>query len=141
MVWWVVPVALLALAAYQLSLVARGRLDQPLVGFFAILLMLLGAGLAALAAVGRRPWVVATYAPSAAVFLVLRFYSYDSYYGPGERRYSDGGNIDPVWVFLWVAGAIAVGVLTWFVPRIGAWATVVALVLLAVMTLAIAVGH
>ena len=139
--WWIVPASLVVLAAYQLSLVLRDRSDEPLVGFAAILVMLGGAGLAVVAAGGRRPWVVATYAPAAAIFLVVRFYTYDSYYGEAVRRYSDDGNIDSAWVFVWVAGAIAVGVLTWFVPRKGALATAAALVILAFMTLAIAVGH
>jgi hypothetical protein len=139
--WWIVPASLLVLAAYQLSLVLRDRTDENVVGFVAILVMLVGAGLAVVAAGGRRPWVVATYAPAAGIFLVMRFYTYDPYYGDAVRRYSDGGNIDAAWVFVALAGTIAVGLLTWFVPRKGALATAAALVILALMTLAIAVGH
>ncbi len=139
--WWIVPASLVVLAAYQLSLVLRDRTDERVVGFAAVLVMLVGAGLAAVAARGCRPTVLATYAPAAGIFLVVRFYTYDPYYGAAVRRYSDGGNVDPAWVFLWLAGAIAIGVLTWFVPRIGALATAVALVLVAIMTIAVGVGH
>jgi hypothetical protein len=139
--WWIVPVTLLALAAYQLSLVLRDRTDQRVAGFIAILVMLAGAGLAAVAPGGRPRKVVATYAPAAGIFLVLRFYTFDPYYGEAVRRYSDDGNVAPAWVFIWFAGAIAVGLLTWFAPRTGGIATSVALFLLAGMTLWITVGH
>src|SRR5215218_8916122 len=149
---WMVPVALLLAAAYELAIAlgavsigsepGEGAPAEEAVELIVLIVMLVGTGLAVVAA-GRRasPLPVALYAPAAAAFLVARFYTYDPYYAPTLRRYSDDGNIAPAWIFVYLVGAVAVGVVTWFSPRIGALATAVALFLIALMTIAIGIGH
>jgi hypothetical protein len=103
--------------------------------------MLAGAGLALLSAWIETPvWPIAALAPSAAVFSLARFYTYDDYYMPHLRRYSDNGTVQPAWMFVLTAGAIAAGVLAWRVPRIGAVVTAVVLVVL-VGTTAVMSSH
>jgi hypothetical protein len=150
--WWAVPVALIVAAAYELALALGARSIGPLPGdgvegegaeeLTMFIVMLVGAGLALVSASGRpSPLPVALYAPAAAAFLVARFYTYDPYYAPSLRRYSDDGNIAPAWIFLCAVGAAAVGVVACLSPRVGALATAIALFLIAIMTIAIGIGH
>jgi uncharacterized membrane protein YbaN (DUF454 family) len=130
--WWIVPAFLLAAGLYELVLLVRGDTDPRTFAFVANVVMLLGAGLAALSIPFDRPVrAIVFYAPSAAAFALARFYSYDSYYSPTLRRYADGGAVETAWVFLVVAAAVGAGVLTWRLPRTGAVVTGVVLVVLA----------
>jgi hypothetical protein len=150
--WWLVPGLLLAAAAYEVALAlgavsigrepGQGAPGEEAVEGAMLLVMVVGACLAVAAARRRcRSGVIALYAPAAAAFLVTRFYSYDPYYAPSLRRYSDGGVAAPELIFAYAVGAAAVGLAAWFVPREGAVATAVALPLIAIMTIGIGVGH
>ena len=44
--------------------------------------------------------VAALLAPAAAAFLVAYFFTFDPYYAPSERRYSDGGAVPLGWIVL-----------------------------------------
>jgi hypothetical protein len=130
--WWIVPAFLLGAGLYELIIVVRGDTEPDTLAFVAILVMLLGTGLAALSIPFDRPVrAIAFYAPSAAFFALARFYTYDSYFSPTLRRYADDGAVQPVWMFLLVVAAFVVAVLVWRLPRIGAVGTAVVLVLLA----------
>ena len=105
--WWIVPAFLLGAGLYELVLVVRGDTEPDTLAFVAILVMLLGTGLAALSIPFDRPVrAIAFYAPSAAFFALARFYTYDSYYSPTLRRYADDGAVQPAWMFLLVAAAL-----------------------------------
>ena len=140
--WWIVPAYLLGAAVYELALVAGGRTDgRGGVVLAALFAMLAGAGLALLSAWIKTPvWPIAALAPSAAAFSLARFYTYDDYYTAHLRRYSDNGTVQPAWMFVVTAAAIAAGVLTWRIPRIGAVVTAVVLVVL-VGTTAVMSSH
>ena len=130
--WWIVPAVLIGAGLYELVLVVRGDTAANTLSFVAVLVMLLGTGVAALSIPFDRPVrAIAFYAPSAAFFALARFYTYDSYFSPTLRRYADDGAVQPVWMFLLVAAAVVVAVLVWLLPRTGAVATAVVLVLLA----------
>jgi hypothetical protein len=150
--WWGVPAALLLAAEYELALAlgavsigpepGDGPEGEPVVELAVLIVMLLGIGLAVVSALGTpSPLPVALYAPAAAAFLIARFYTYDPYYAPSLRRYSDDGNIAPALIFVYAVGALAVGEVALVAPRIGGLATAVALFLIAIMTVAIGVGH
>jgi hypothetical protein len=129
--WWIPTAYLLGATAYQLTLVIDGRTDNRTVTFVAMLMMLLGAGIALLSVRSLEPaWPVVLLAPSAAAFLIAHFYTYDSYYSPTLRRYSDDGGMEPLWVWLVAAAALVAGVVTWRAPRFGAVATAAVLVVL-----------
>lgn len=130
--WWMVPGFLLGAGVYELVLIVRGDTGSRTLAFVAILVMVLGAGLAALSVPFDRPVrAIAFYAPSAAVFALARFYTYDSYYSPTLRRFADDGAVQPAWVFLLAAAAFVAGVLVWRLLRTGAVATAIVLLLLA----------
>lgn len=126
--WFVVGI-LLAASAYELALALGAGSLGPLPGddvagagivfVIGLLAMLTCAVLAPSDA--SRPLPAALFAPAAAAFVVAFFYTYDPYYVPTLRRYSEGG---AAW-YLAVVALIGVGngVLTWLQPRIGRFAT------------------
>ena len=136
-------------AAIALQVVSAG--DEPgeepfgrgLV-FGAALLALLGAAFwfAILAARPSPPadTVVASIGPAAAAFLVARFYSFDPYFAPTLRRFSEGVVAAP-WVYAVVALALVAAALVRIRPRVGLGLTSPVLVLLALTALATGVGH
>jgi hypothetical protein len=77
---------------------------------------------------------------SAAAFLVARFYSFDPYFAPTLRRFSEGGVAAP-WVYSLVALALVAAVLPWTRPRAGLGLTVLVLPLVAVTAFATGLGH
>jgi hypothetical protein len=130
--WWTVPTFLFGAAIYELTLVLREERDHRRLAFAVVLVMLVGAGLAVLAVRLEPPRpALALLAPAAAAFAVARFYAYDPYFSPTLRRYSQDGAVEPAWLLGLTAGSIAVGVLSWRMPRVGGPATAVVLVLLA----------
>src|SRR3954466_15423191 len=130
--WWIVPAFLLGAGVYELVLVVRGDTEPDTLAFVAILVMVVGAGLAAVSTPFARPVrAIAFYAPSAAFFALARFYTYDSYFLPTLRRYADDGAAQPAWMLLLAAAALVAGVLVWRLPRTGAVATAVVLAFLA----------
>jgi hypothetical protein len=85
--------------------------------------VLVGMGLAA----GARERVVAALAPAAGLLLVAGYYTYDPYYAPTLRRYSDGGAAAPSAIFLVFALMLAAGLLAFRRPRVGGPLTAFAL--------------
>jgi hypothetical protein len=147
---WSVPAVLLGAAAYELALAVgligsyaglapgEGIEGEETVAGVAALTMVVGVVLAGLHA--RRPhcpWAVALFAPAAAAFMIARFYTYDPYYLPTLRRYSDGGAVPTGWIFFMLAVSLAAGVSARARPRSGSVATALVLpFVLATFTLA-----
>src|SRR5919197_799209 len=126
--WWLVPGLLLA-AAYEVALAlgasgvgavpGSGAPGEDEVAGAAFITMLIGAVLAPLSGVWNAPrWALASIAPAAAAFVVARFYTYDPYFAPSLRRYSDGGAVSVGWIFVVFVAAVAVGILALRLPRI-----------------------
>jgi hypothetical protein len=89
----------------------------------------------------RASWAVALFAPAAAAFVTTRFYTYDPYYLPSLRRYSDDGAASADWILGMLAAALVVGVLTRLLPRAGSVATACLLPLLLLTSLLASAGH
>lgn len=151
-VWWLVPGYLLAAAAFELALAltAAGIGPQPgdgpaadgAISLIALFAMLAGVVVVALSFPYVAPrWAVASLAPSAAAFVVAHYYSYDPYYAPTLRRYSDGGAVPPAFVFVMVGAALVAGLLMWRVPRLGAVVTSLALFFLTATYVFAGGGH
>jgi len=151
---WSVPAVLIAAATFELALVvgligtyhglrSGDSVDgEQVVAGVAAFMMLLGAALAVVHA--SRPWspsAVALFAPAAAAFMVTRFYTYDPYYFPNLRRYSDDGGMPAWWILIVLAVSIAVGLLTRRFPRAGSVATAVTLPLVLVTSSLTGFGH
>jgi hypothetical protein len=131
---------LCAAAAYELVLVlglvgsyagsapGKGVEGEGTVAAVAGLTMLVGAAVAGVHATRPRfPWAVALFAPAAAAFMTTRFYTYDPYYLPTLRRYSDGGAVPAGWILSMLAVSIVVGVSSRLRPRAGSIATAIML--------------
>jgi hypothetical protein len=145
---WVVTGTLVAAAAYELALaLGAGSLGpepgdevagSTVVQGIALLAMIAAAALAA--SPGSSPWPVALYAPAAGAYLVAFYFSYDPYFAPDLRRYSEG-NVAGRWIAVVAVVAVANGVLTWRLPRIGRFTTSAVMLLLLVTTVLAADGH
>jgi hypothetical protein len=145
---WLVVGTLLAAAAYELALALGAGSIGPEPGddvggatavrLIAVLAMFAAAALAPF--VVSRPWPAPLFAPAAAAYLVAFYFTYDPYFAPTLRRYSEG-NVAGRWIVVVAVIALANGVLTRLQPRIGRYTTsaVVALVLLT--TVLAADGH
>ena len=144
---WVVIGILLGAAADGLAL-PRGAgsvgpepgKDVPgtdAVRFVAVLAMLVGVGLVA-AKLG--PPVAALLAPASAFFVVPFSLTFDPYYAPTERRYTDG-MFSLGWIVAVAVAGLVAGAPTWLSPRVGAWVTIPALLVLALTTLFMVGGH
>lgn len=79
--------------------------------------------------------------PAAAAFVVARFYSFDPYYAPTLRRFSDDGLIAKSWVYALVFLALAAPIVARPRPQIGASLTVLVLVLIAFTAFVMGLGH
>jgi hypothetical protein len=152
--YWAVPVVLLAAAAFELTLLldlwgsydgsARdGFVDaEGTVSGVAYLTMLVGAVVAFVHAIRpRAPWAVALFAPAAAAFVTTRFYTYDPYYLPSLRRYSDDGASSAEWILGMLVASLVVGASARLLPRAGSLATTFMLPLLLVTSLLASAGH
>jgi hypothetical protein len=146
---WLVIGILSAAAAYELALaLGAGSLGpnpgddvagSGVVEAVALLAMLaavpLGIGF------GVRPWrPAALVAPAAAAYLSAFYFTYDPYFAPNLRRYSEG-NVAGVWIATLATVALAVGAVTSLRPRVGAVLTSVMLPVLFVATLLAGDGH
>ena len=115
---------------------------EEVVSSLALLAMLVGVIVAVVSAVRSRvPWAVALFAPAGAAFVIARFYSYDPYYFPTLRRYSDGGVVPDSWILVVVGLSISVGALSLLRPRPGSIATSFALPSLLFTWLIMGTGH
>jgi hypothetical protein len=145
---WLVFGTLVAAAAYELALAlgagsvgpdpGDGVAGSTFVHVVALLAMVVGAGLAPLSA--TRPWPTALFAPAAAAYLVAFYFTYDPYFAPTLRRYSEG-NVGGRWIVVVVAVAIGSGVLTYLRPRVGRFTTSAVLIILLLTTVLAADGH
>jgi hypothetical protein len=151
---WFVPAILFAAAAYELVLAlglvgsyigsapGEGVAGEEIVAGVAAQTMLVAAVAAVVHAVWPRwPWPVALFAPAAAAFVTARFYTYDPYYAPNLRRYSDGGAMPAEWILSMLAVSIVVGVSTRLQPRAGSVVTAFTLPLLLFTWFVTGIGH
>jgi hypothetical protein len=128
-----VTAVLLAGAAYELALALGAAKPGPLPGDEAaggtIVTPVLAAAavIGILLAAGMRDRVVAGLAPAAGLLLVAGYYTYDPYYVPVLRRYSDGGAAAPSAVFTVFALTAVSGVVAVRWPRMGGPLTAFAL--------------
>jgi hypothetical protein len=60
---------------------------------------------------------VAWLAPAAGAFVLAHYFTYDPYYFPGLRRYSEGGILPLWWLIVVAAGSILAGLLARHRPR------------------------
>jgi hypothetical protein len=72
--------------------------------------------------------------------LVAFYFTYDPYFAPDLRRYSEG-NVAGRWIAVVAVLAVANGVLTRLQPRIGRFTTSAVALLLLVTTVLAADGH
>jgi hypothetical protein len=145
---WLVVGVLVVAAAYELALALGAGSVGPEPGdgvpgatavrLVAALAMLVGAGL--VGAKLRSP-AAALLAPAAALFVVPFYFTFDSYYAPTERRYSDDGMFPPAWIVAVAVAGLVAGVLTALFPRLGPWVTVPTLIVLAITAFIMVGGH
>jgi hypothetical protein len=146
---WVVIGTLAAAGAYELALaLGAGSLGpEPgdgipgswVIGLVAVLAMLAAAALAPF--LRPRSWPAALFAPAAAAYLVAFYFTFDPYFAPQLRRYSDGGNVAGTWIAVVAVVALAAGILTRLRPRLGAPLTSVVLLVLVATTVLAGDGH
>jgi hypothetical protein len=146
---WVVIGLLAAAAAYELALALGAGSIGPepgddVAGSGVVHVLALLAMLAAVVlGIGSsmHPWRgAALLTPTAAAFLVSFYITYDPYFAPALRRYSEG-NVAGAWIAGVAIAAIAVGVLTWLRPRRGASLTSVMVLVVFVTTVLAGDGH
>ena len=77
---------------------------------------------------------------SAAAYLVAFYFTYDPYFAPGLRRYSEG-NVAGGWIALVAAIAVGAGALTLLRPRGGAAVSGIAVLIVLVATVLAGDGH
>jgi hypothetical protein len=145
---WVLVGLLLVAAAYELALALGAGSVGPEPGDNApgatvVRVVAVGAMLAGVGLVGARlrSPAVALLAPAATLFVVALFFTFDPYYAPTERRYSDGGMFPLSWIVAVAVAGMVAGALTRPWPRVGAWATAAALLVLAFTAVFIVGGH
>jgi hypothetical protein len=102
---------------------------------------LVGVALAVVSAMRAGLGPVFLLAPASAARVAAAFYTYDPYYAPTLRRYSDGGAATPHWIFTLLGIGVAAGVATRLSRRLGALLTPPALLLLLVAGALAADGH
>jgi len=146
---WLVVVTLVSAAGYEFALAlgagslgpepGDGVAGSGVVRGLALLAMLVAAGLGAIP--GLRPRPAALFGPSAGAFLVTFFFTYDAYYAPTLRRYSDSGALALPWIAVVAALALADGVLAARRPQLGRVMTPVVLVVVLLTTLFAGTGH
>jgi hypothetical protein len=106
---WAVVLVLLAATAYEaaialewISMGSQPGDDAPAQGVVTIAAFLaLLTGIVATLISRRilRRWPATLVPIAAAAYMVAQYYSFDSYYLPSLRRFSDAGSIPSVWVY------------------------------------------
>src|SRR2546423_14786139 len=145
---WLVTVTLGAAAAYELALAfgagsigpepGGGVAGSGVVEVVAVLAMVAAALLAPL--LSSRLWPAALFGPATAAYLVAFYFTYDPYYAPTLRRYSEG-NVGGPWIAVVAVVALAAGILTRLRPRIGGGMTSAVVLLVLGTTLLAGDGH
>ncbi len=131
---WSAVGALLVAAAYEVVLIlasshsdfAAGQrpVGQTVAEGVAALAMILAFALAIGGAVRSGPMgASALFAPAAAAFVLAHYFTYDPYYFPTLRRYSEGGILPLWWLILVAASSILAGLLARYRPRSGTYTT------------------
>ena len=150
---WALIAVLLGAAVYELVLMAWGSYPRGLepgehvngeatVAQIAYVVMLLAAAVAAGDALGPRlPAAVALFVPAATAFSIARFYTYDPYYFPTLRRYSDDRPGAFQALFVMISLSLAAALLTRRWPRIGSAVTAAALPVVLFVSLILSDGH
>jgi hypothetical protein len=134
--------ALVASGVIELgSLPGEGPPGEQTIALIAVLTMLVAAGVALFAAFGARVPLLALLPPAAAAFLVARFYTFDPYYLPTLRRFSDDGMLPPVLVYGTLALAVGVALLTRANQRVGAALSVPVILACALFAQVVVGGH
>jgi hypothetical protein len=87
------------------------------------------------------PWAAPLIPVAAAVFMFARFHSFDPYYLPTLRRFSEDGGVADAWVYSLVACAPIVVAAIRFWPRTGSLAAAILLVASAGSVFAFGLGH
>jgi hypothetical protein len=142
-----VALVLLAGAAYELALALGAAKPGPEPGDEAagqaVLAPILSAAFLAgiVVAAGARDRAVAALAPAAGLLLVAGFYTYDPYYAPGLRRYSDGGAVAASGIFVVLATMLVVGLVALRWPRLGGPLTALALLVCGFTAVIAGDGH
>jgi hypothetical protein len=145
---WLVLATQISAAAYELALALGAGSIGPEPGegvpgsgavlVVALLGMVAASGLSL--SYRTRPWPAALFAPAAAAFLVAFYFTYDPYFAPTLRRYSEG-NVGAAWIAVVAVVALADGVLTRLQPRIGRVMTSVVVFGVLVTTVLAGDGH
>ena len=104
-------------------------------------LAMVGGSMLEVAFAFRPRAVAALLAPAAAAFMVAVFFTYDPYYAPNLRRYSDGGAVAGSWIAFVAGLTVAAAVLTRFRPRAGAVVSAALIWLVLLTTVAAGDGH
>lgn len=118
-----------------------GPPGEQTIALTAVLTMLVAAGLALFAALGGRVPFLALLAPTAATFLVARYYTFDPYYLPTLRRFSDDGILPPAPVYGLLALAVGAALLTRANRRVGAALSVPVILACALFSQVVVGGH
>jgi hypothetical protein len=147
---WSVVGILIATAAYELALAlgAASIGSEPgedvagsgVVRAVAALAMLLAVALGFYYRRNGRPWPAALLPPAAAAYLVAFYFTFDPYFAPYLRRYSEG-NVAGHWIAIVAVAALAVGVLTWLLPRVGTFLTGPMVIVVLFTTFLAGIGH
>lgn len=105
---------LVALRVIELgTLPGEGPPGASVAGWVAALALLGAAVLCVVLAITRNaPALAALLAPAAGAFLLSYFHTFDPYYLPPRIRYSERDFVPPEFVYVLVAAAVAVGLLT-----------------------------
>jgi uncharacterized membrane protein YbaN (DUF454 family) len=145
---WALIAVLGAAAAFELALAlgagslgsapGEGVPGEDTVAAVALLGMLAGVFLAS---VLTESGTAAGLAPAAAAFVTARFFTYDPYYAPTLRRYSDGGAVPAWWIFTVIALALFVATVSLRARRVGAACTALTLLLCIVTAAFTGTGH
>jgi hypothetical protein len=142
-----VTALLLAGAAFELVLALGAAKPGPQPGDDAAGQAVVGPAMAAavlvgmIVSAGARERVGAALAPAAGLLLVAGYYTYDPYYAPSLRRYSDGGAAAPSAIFAVLSLMLLVGLVAFRWPRVGGALTTFALFVCGFTALIAGDGH
>lgn len=134
--------ALVALGVIELgSLPGEGPPGEQTIALIAVLTMLVAAGLALVAAFGAGVPFLPVLPLAAAAFLVARFSTFDPYFAPALRRFSEDGMLPPELVFGVAALALGAAALTLVHRRAGAALSVAVILACALFAQVVVGGH
>jgi hypothetical protein len=148
---WAVVLVLLAATAYEAAVAlewisigsqpgddAPGQAVVTIVAFLALL-----TGIVATVVSRRilRRWPATLVPVAAAAYMVVQYYTFDSYYLPSRTRFSDEGSISSVWIYGVAAAAVLVGLAIRRRPSVAPVLTPILLLVCAGTVVAEGFGH